>query len=92
MKRVVQAVLHCAGETCLCPVTLSAARYLVLSVQEQQGPPNTRSPDPGNTRRTVIYSSGVPHEPGPCCTHQVCSDGALCQHEGAFRYQEYLDI
>lgn len=25
-------------------------------------------------------------------THQVCSDGALCQHEGAFWYQEYLDI
>lgn len=28
----------------------------------------------------------------PCATYQVRSDGALRQHEGAFRYQEDLDV
>lgn len=27
-----------------------------------------------------------------CFTHQVGSNSALCQHQGTFRYQEYLDV
>lgn len=34
----------------------------------------------------------LPPQPGLRCTHQVCAHGALSQHEGAFRYQEDLDI
>lgn len=38
--------------------------------------------------RAVINAIAAP----PCATYQVRSDGALRQHEGAFRYQEDLDV
>lgn len=44
---------------------------------------------PSGTSRVSVHNS---EQRWICSTYQVSSDGPLCQHEGAFRYQEYLDI